>query len=131
MKWRSKDNNNRKNPRVLASRIVSLPESFDEGDVEQRLKKFDLCADANGRNTEDGEMKRKIMPTYLKGRAWVVFDRLTAAQKYTYAHFTDALKDVFSHATAEKRRLATPQFKDRDWKPGEPLEVYTKRNWSI
>ena len=112
------------NPPVLGSRIVALPESFDDGDVEKWLKKFDLCADANGWNTENGETKRKILPTYLKGRAWVLFDRLTAEQKDTYTHLSDALKSVFSPATTERRRLAVCQFKDRDWKSGEPLEVY-------
>ena len=112
------------NPRSLGSRIVSLPDSFSDGDIEQWLKKFDLCADANGWNTEDGGTKQKILPTYLKGRAWVVYDRLTAEQKDTYAHLCTALKGVFSPPTAERRRLSTRQFKDRNWKAGEPMEVY-------
>ena len=38
---------------VLArgSRIVSLPDSFSDGNVEQWLKKFTLFADANGGKT--------------------------------------------------------------------------------
>ena len=55
-------------PRSLGSRIVSLPDSFSDGDIEQWLK-FDLCADGNGWNTEDGGTKQQILPTCLKGRA--------------------------------------------------------------
>ena len=60
--------------RARGSRIVSLPDSFSDGDVEQWLKKFTLCADANG--WQDDEKKKKILPTYLNGRAWIVYDRL-------------------------------------------------------
>ena len=83
--------------------------------------------DANGWNTEDGGTKQKILPTYLKGRAWVVCDRLTAEQKDTYAHLCTALKGVFSPPTAERRRLSTLPFKDRNWKAGEPMEVYAEQ----
>ena len=108
------------NPRSLGSRIVSLPNSFRNGDIEQWLKKFDLCADANGWSTEDGGTKQEILPTYLKGRAWVVYDRLTAEQKDTYAHLSTALKVVFSPPTTERQRLSTRQFQDRNWKAVSP-----------
>lgn len=98
---------------ILAGRTVSVQEAISNEDIEQWLKKFALCAEANGWHTEDGDVEKKIFLTYPKGRAWVVYDRLAAEQKDTYDHLCVALKNVFSPPTAERRRLATSQFQDR------------------
>ena len=53
-----------------------------------------------------------------------MYDRLRDEQRDTYEHLCAALREVFSPATAERRRLASRQFKDRSWKTEEPLKVY-------
>ena len=72
-------------------RILAVPEKFADGDVELWLERFALCAAANSWNAD---AKAKILPTYLKGRAYAVYRRLTAEQKASYDVLATALKET-------------------------------------
>ena len=105
------------------SRILAVPEKFADGDVELWLERFALCAAANSWNAD---AKVKILPTYLKGRAYAVYRRLTAEQKASYDVLATALKETFLPGTGERRRLARRQFSERSLRDGEALEVYAR-----
>ena len=107
----------------VTGRIVAYPEAFADGDVERWLRHFDTCATANGWGDAT---KGRVAPTYLKGRAWTVYERLTVADAGTYPALSEALKRVFSPNTAERRRLARKQFHDRVWRSPESLELYAR-----
>ncbi|XP_062512757.1 uncharacterized protein LOC134188605 [Corticium candelabrum] len=107
----------------LLQRVVSVPEKFEDGDVEMWVERFDLTATANG---WDADMKLRLLPTLLKGRAYAVYRQMTAEQKGNYAELTTHLKRVFSPTTIESRRLARRQFMSRCWKSSEALEVYAQ-----
>ena len=54
----------------LLQRVVSVPEKFEDGEVEMWVERFDLTATANG---WDADMKLRLLPTLLKGRAYAVY----------------------------------------------------------
>ena len=91
----------------LLQRMVSVPEKFEDGDVEMWVERFDLTATANGWNAD---MKLRLLPTILKGKAYAVYRQMTGEQKGNYAELTTHLKRVFSPTTIESRRLARRQL---------------------
>ena len=88
---------------------MAYPEAFADGDVERWLRHFDTCAVANGWGADT---KHRVAPTYLKGQAWTVYERLTNDDKVSYQVLSEALKRVFTPNTAKRRRLARKQFHD-------------------
>ena len=60
----------------LVRALVSVPDKFEDGDLELWLKRFKLCASANG---WDGDKQLAYLPTFLRGRAFAVYERLLNA----------------------------------------------------
>ena len=108
---------------ALVSNLVSVPDKFDDGDVELWLKRFSMCASANG---WDNAKKLVYLTTYLRGRAFAVYERLLDADSGTYAALEAALKKVFTPRTEESRRLAHSQLASRRLKEGEDLDIFVR-----
>ena len=64
---------------------LALPEPLQNAeDAKSWFKRYEVCAIANG---WDAQKKLTRLPTLLRGRAWVIFDSLTAeAETDLYDH---------------------------------------------
>ena len=67
-------------PAIARARIVSVPQAFEDGDIHQWLDKFDLNAKAYKWSVEE---LFNIVPTYLRGRAFAIFQRIANDRKGT------------------------------------------------
>lgn len=97
---------------LQGQRIISLPEKFDDGDIEMWLERLELSGAANG---WDGAVIHRILPTLLKGCVYAIYRRLTAQEKEDYQATSTALEAVFTPTTVESRRLARREFQGRVW----------------
>ena len=82
---------------------MSVPDNFQDGDLEIWLKRFGLCAAASG---WEPAKKLAYLPAFLRGRAFAVFERLTDDERQTFDSLEKARKTALAPATEENRRLA-------------------------
>ena len=68
----------------------------------------------------------KRLPTLLSGKAFAVFERLSAEEKVDYKMLTKALSTAFGGDTTGKHiaMIAFPPFRSRARKPGEDIQVF-------
>ena len=78
-----------------------------------------LCASANG---WDGDKQLAYLPTFLRGRAFAVYERLLNADLASI-ELEAALRKA---KTEESRRLAHGQLMARRLRDGEDLDVYVR-----
>ena len=102
------------------STSVVLPEVFSDGDIVLWLRKFELCATAN--DWKDADMLKRL-PTLLSGKAFAVFERLSAEEKGDYKTLTKALSTAFGGDTTGKH-IAMMAFRSRTRKPDEDIQVF-------
>jgi hypothetical protein len=107
----------------LVRALVSVPDKFEDGDLELWLKRFKLCASANG---WDGGKQMAYLPTFLRGRAFAVYERLSGDDLATVQSLEAALRKAFVPKTEESRRLAHSQLVARRLREGEDLGVYVR-----
>ena len=117
LKWLSnKSKESKRNHKLPRGRtLMSVPDKFDDGDLELWLKCFSMCASANG---WDNAKKLLYLPTFLRGRAFAVYERLSDADRGTSAALEVALK-VFTPGMEESRRLAHSQLASRQLEGGK------------
>ena len=65
----------------MASKHISLPSTFAEGDPTEWFQRFDICCRTNDWNDET---KAKKLPTLLEGEALAIWLELTEAEKANY-----------------------------------------------
>ena len=99
---------------------VALPESFSDGDVEFWLRKFELCALANGWK-EDAMLTR--LPVLLCGKAFAVFERLEEKDKESFKSTRGTLVAAFGGNTTGQH-IAMMEFRKRDIKREEDIQVF-------
>ena len=102
------------------STSVALPEVFSDGDIVLLLRKFELCSTAN--DWKDADMLKRS-PTILSGKAFAVFERLSAEEKGDYKTLTKALSTAFGGDTTGKH-IAMMAFRSRTRKPDEDIQVF-------
>ena len=100
--------------------LLSVPETFSDGDFGLWLRKFELCSTANGWK-EDEMLKR--LPTLLSGKAFVVFERLGDDKKEDFKVLIAAIKEAFGGDETSKH-IAMMEFRRRARKPGEDIQVF-------
>ena len=66
------------------------------------------------------------LPTFLRGRAFAVYERLLNADLASIEHLEAALRNAFVPKTEESRRLAHGQLMARRLRDGEDLDVYVR-----
>ena len=76
---------------ATATKLLSVPEAFSDGDFGLWLRKFELCSTANGWK-EDEMLKR--LPTLLSGKAFAVFERL-GEDKESFKTLVESIKEAF------------------------------------
>ena len=103
----------------MAERFVSLPQIFENGNVEEWLQRFEICADAN--NWKDKERALRI-PTLLEKEALVVYLELPGELRKDYNSIKRALLDSFH--PREARFIALNQFESRKMLPGESPQEF-------
>ncbi|CAB3996555.1 Transposon Ty3-G Gag-Pol poly [Paramuricea clavata] len=103
--------------------LLSVPETFSDGDFGLWLRKFELCSTANGWK-EDEMLKR--LPTLLSGKAFVVFERLGDDKKEDFKVLIAAIKEAFGGDETSKH-IAMMEFRRRARKPGEDIQVFAYR----
>ena len=104
----------------MAKATLALPEIFGHGDFDLWLRKFEVCAVTNAWKDDD---KLKRLPTLLTGKAFVVFECLSAEKKADYKVLVKALKDSFGGNDMGKY-VAMMEIRNRKRKPEEDLDVY-------
>ena len=102
------------------STSVALPEVFSDGNIVLWLRKFELCSTAN--DWKDADMLKRL-PTLLSGKAFAVFERLSAKEKGDYKTLTKALSTAFGGDTTSKH-IAMMAFRSRTRKPDEDIQVF-------
>ena len=102
------------------STSVALPEVFSDGDIVLWLQKLELCSTAN--DWKDADMLKRL-PTLLSGKAFAVFERLSAEEKGDYKTLTKALSTAFGGDTTGKH-IAMMAFRSRTRKPDEDIQVF-------
>ena len=68
--------------REMASKHVSLPSAFSEGDLTEWFKRFEICSAAND---WDDTMQAKKMPTRLEGEELAVWLDLSEDDQKNYS----------------------------------------------
>jgi hypothetical protein len=97
----------------MASKHISLPSAFSEGDPTEWFQRFDICSTAND---WDDTMKAKKLPTLLEGGAWAIWLELLQDQQKDYK----AKKRIFSRM-APMKFISMDDFHARQMHPGETL----------
>jgi hypothetical protein len=100
--------------------LLSVPETFSDGDFGLWLRKFELCSTANG--WKEGEMLKRL-PTLLSGKAFVVFERLGDDKKENFKVLIAMIKEAFGGDETSKY-IAMMEFRRRARKPGEDIQVF-------
>ena len=67
---------------------IVLPEPLQDDNAKSWFNRYEACCTANGWNQAT---RLARLPTLLRGRAWAIFEMLTAEQTDTYAHLREAL----------------------------------------
>ena len=107
----------------VIQRQAATPDKFSDGDFQRWIRQFEACSDAN---VWDDATRRRMLPTFLKGRAWAIFERVQRGGAATYQQLRDALSRSFVPDTREQRRLASRQLGERTWKTHESIEQYAR-----
>ena len=103
--------------REMASKHVSLPSAFSEGDPTEWFKRFEICSAAND---WDDAMQAKKMPTLLEGEALAVcLDFSEDDQK----NYSEAKKKIIARL-APMSFVSLDDFHARRLRPGESLPVF-------
>src|SRR5438552_15988495 len=58
--------------------VSAVPTRFSTGNIVEWIRKFEVCATANGWNAE-AQIRR--LPTFLDGQAFAVFERLGRSEE--------------------------------------------------
>ena len=102
---------------TTASKHISLPRPFSEGDPNDWFQKYEICCVAN----EWGdELKAKKLPTLLEGEALAVRLELTTEQQGTY----QTAKAKIVERMAPVHFVSFDKFRARKIQPNEALSVY-------
>ena len=101
----------------MASKHISLPSTFAEGDPTEWFQRYDICCTAN---EWDNEVKAKKLPTLLEGEAFAVWLELTAAERASYV---DAKAKLIARM-APVQFVTLGDFHARRSRPGESLSVF-------
>ena len=105
---------------ATATKLLSVPEAFLDGDFGLWLRKFELCSTANGWK-EDEMLKR--LPTLLSGKAFAVFERLGEDKKESFKTLVESIKEAFG-GDATSKHIAMMEFRRRTRKPAEDIQVF-------
>ena len=101
-----------------ATKLLSVPGAFSDGDFGLWLRKFELCLTANG--WEEDEMLKRL-PKLLSGKAFVVFERLGEDKKESFKTLVESIKEAFGgDATSSNEQ----EFRRRVRKPAEDIQVF-------
>ena len=103
--------------REMASKHVSLPSAFSEGDLTKWFKRFEICSAAND---WDDAMQAKKMPTLLEGEALAVWLDLSEDDQKNYS---EAKKKIIGRL-APMSFVSLDDFHARRLRPGESLPVF-------
>ena len=103
--------------REMASKHVSLPSAFSEGDPTEWFKRFEICSTAND---WDDAMQAKKMPTLLEGEALAIWLDLSEDDQKNYS---EAKKKIIGHL-APMSFVSLDDFHARRLHPGESLPVF-------
>ena len=105
---------------ATATKLLSVPEAFSDGDFGLWLRKFELCSTANGWK-EDEMLKR--LPTLLSGKAFAVLERLGEDKKESFKTLVQSIKEAFG-GDATSKHIAMMEFRRRARKPAEDIQVF-------
>jgi hypothetical protein len=100
--------------------LLSVPETFSDGDFGLWLQKFELCSTANG--WKEDEMLKRLL-TLLSGKAFVVFERFGDDKKEDFKVLIAAIKEAFGSDETSKH-IAMMEFRRHARKPGEDIQVF-------
>ena len=103
----------------MTDKHVSLPRLFQNGDIQQWVQKFEICAAANGWNDRTKALK---VPTLLEGEALAVFLKMKEEDKSNYQKVKEALENEF--LPEEARFQAMKEFETRKQLPGESPHLF-------
>ena len=101
----------------MASKHVSLPSAFSEGDPTEWFKRFEICSAAND---WDDAMQAKKMPTLLEGEALAVWLDLSEDDQKDY---NEAKKKIIARL-APMSFVSLDDFHARRLRPAESLPVF-------
>lgn len=105
---------------MAQSTIIAVPESFKgDQDFDTWIKRFEVCATANGWNAT---RQLAILPAKLTGRAFHVYEDLNEDQTDTYDHLKAALKEKFT--PVGMRSVYEAKFRNRTRNSGESIDDY-------
>ena len=102
---------------TTASKHISLPRPFSEGDPNDWFQKYEICCVAN---EWADELKAKKLPTLLEGEALAVWLELTTEQQGTY----QTAKAKIVERMAPVRFVSFDEFRARKLQLNEALSVY-------
>ena len=101
---------------------MSIPSKFEDGNIVEWLNKFEVCARAN---QWDDNARLRRLPTFLNGRAFAVYSRLTEQQRGTIQNLQNALLESFLPPEARGARYM--EFEGCVKRPDESVETYVYR----
>ena len=97
-------------------KIQDVTRSFDgSGNVENWIKKIRLVA-----KLKEVKKLESFLPLFLEGDAFAVYDELSEESKGSIQKIEQALLSAF----AQNRYSAYDTFRQRNWCPGEAVDVY-------
>lgn len=103
-------------PSVLSVRLTDLVGRYDgREDFSEWIKKFELVMQRQALTDLE-----TVLPLFLSGDAFAVFDALESADKKSYGKITSALTTAFSLEAFS----AYEAFVSRHFQPGETVDVY-------
>ena len=101
----------------MASKHVSIPKSFTDGDAQEWFQRFEICAAANEWTAATKLLK---LPTLLEGEALAVWLELSTESTADYA---TAKKSLISKM-APTEFVSLEEFHSRKLRPGEAIALY-------
>lgn len=108
---------------VLPSKsITSLPEKFDgEKDFYLWLRHYEVCATANNWSEDQ---RLLFLPTFLKDRAFAIYDELPVAAR---GNFQDVCAGLGVHfSPPERKRVFMAEYCSRKQRAGERAEDFAQ-----
>ena len=103
----------------MAERFTSIPRVFGNGDIEEWLQRYEICASANGWKEEEKALR---MPTLLEKEAFAVYLELDEGIKKDYKEIKQALLHYFQ--PPETRFIVLHEFESRKLLPGESPQEF-------
>jgi len=101
----------------MASKHVSIPKSFTDGDAQEWFQRFEICAAANEWNNETKLLK---LPTLLEGEALAVWLELSVEGTADYA----TAKKSLINKMAPTEFISLEEFHSRKLRPAEAIALY-------